>query len=219
MFVFCSFFADPFPYPLFRAPKHFTFCILQDLTFIPHCCHSFWILFMKSYFYATITMYMNIVHMRRNMMRLSRQNKILEIIRTNEVETQDQLLKLLRNAGYSVTQATVSRDIRELQLVKGQGKDGKYRYTAGNYDDRPISDRFIKIFRETTLSYSCAQNLIVVKTLPGCAGAAGEAIDTLSLEHIVGSVSGDNTLLIVVDSEENMPYITSELDRVLDSRE
>ena len=161
---------------------------------------------------------MNIVHMRRNMMRLSRQNKILEIIRTNEVETQDQLLKLLRNAGYSVTQATVSRDIRELQLVKGQGKDGKYRYTAGNYDDRPISDRFIKIFRETTLSYSCAQNLIVVKTLPGCAGAAGEAIDTLSLEHIVGSVSGDNTLLIVIDSEENMPYITSELDRVLDSR-
>ena len=95
-------------------------------------------------------------------MRLSRQNKILEIIKTNEVETQDQLLNLLRDAGYSVTQATVSRDIRELQLVKGQGKDGKYRYTSGNYDNRPISDRFVKIFRETTLSCACAQNLIVV---------------------------------------------------------
>ena len=95
-------------------------------------------------------------------MRLSRQNKILEIIKTNEVETQDQLLELLKQAGYNVTQATISRDIRELQLVKGQGKDGKYRYFAGNYDDRPISERFIKIFRETTLSYSCAQNLIVV---------------------------------------------------------
>ena len=116
---------------------------------------------MASYFYATITMYIIIGRMRRHTMRLSRQNKILEIIRTNEVETQDQLLNLLREAGYSVTQATVSRDIRELQLVKRQGKDGKYRYFAGNYDDRPISDRFIKIFRETTLSYSCAQNLSV----------------------------------------------------------
>lgn len=152
-------------------------------------------------------------------MRLSRHNKILEIIRTNDVETQDQLLSLLRDAGYSVTQATVSRDIRELQIVKGQGKDGKYRYIVGNYDNRPISERFVKIFRETTLSFSSAKNLIVVKTLPGCAGAAGEAIDTLSLEHMVGSVCGDNTMLIVVDDDENVPYITSELDRILNSRD
>ena len=152
-------------------------------------------------------------------MRLSRQNKILEIIKTNDVETQDQLLALLSQAGYSVTQATISRDIRELQLVKGQGKDGKYRYLAGNYDNRPISERFIKIFRETTLSYSCAQNLIVVKTLPGCAGAAGEAIDTLSLDHVVGSICGDNTMLVVVDHEDNVPYITAEFDKVLDSRD
>ena len=152
-------------------------------------------------------------------MRLSRQNKILEIIKTNDVETQDQLLALLSQAGYSVTQATISRDIRELQLVKGQGKDGKYRYLAGNYDNRPISERFIKIFRETTLSYSCAQNLIVVKTLPGCAGAAGEAIDTLSLGHVVGSICGDNTMLVVVDHEDNVPYITAEFDKVLNSRD
>ena len=156
---------------------------------------------------------------RRTCMRLSRQNKILEIIKTNDVETQDQLLALLSQAGYSVTQATISRDIRELQLVKGQGKDGKYRYLAGNYDNRPISERFIKIFRETTLSYSCAQNLIVVKTLPGCAGAAGEAIDTLSLDHVVGSICGDNTMLIVVDHEDNVPYITAEFDKVLNSRD
>ena len=85
-------------------------------------------------------------------MRLSRQNKILEIIKTNEVETQDQLLNLLRNAGYSVTQATVSRDIRELQLVKGQTRDGRYKYISGNYDNRPISERFIRIFKETIVS-------------------------------------------------------------------
>ena len=152
-------------------------------------------------------------------MRLSRQNKILEIIKTNEVETQDQLLTLLRDAGYNVTQATVSRDIRELQLIKGQTKEGKYKYISGNYDNRPISERFIKIFRETTLSYACAQNLIVVKTLPGCSGAAGEAIDCLSLEHIVGSVAGDNTLLVIVDNEANVPYITSEFDKILNTQE
>ena len=152
-------------------------------------------------------------------MRLSRQNKILEIIKTNEVETQEQLLALLKDAGYNVTQATVSRDIRELQLIKGQSKGGRYKYIAGNYDNRPISDRFIKIFRETTLSYDCAQNLIVIKTLPGCSGAAGEAIDCLSLEHIVGSVAGDNTLLVIVDATENVPYITSEFDKILSSRE
>ena len=152
-------------------------------------------------------------------MRLSRQNKILEIIKTNEVETQDQLLILLREAGYNVTQATVSRDIRELQLIKGQSKDGKYKYIAGNYDNRPISDRFIKIFRETTLSYDSAQNLIVVKTLPGCSGAAGEAIDCLCLDHIVGSVAGDNTLLVIADDASNVPYITSEFDNILSSQE
>ena len=152
-------------------------------------------------------------------MRLSRQNKILEIIKTNEVETQDQLLNLLRNAGYNVTQATVSRDIRELQLVKGQTRDGRYKYISGNYDNRPISDRFKRIFKETTVSWQSAQNLIVVKTLSGCSGAAGEAIDCLSLEHIVGSISGDNTLLVIVDREDNVGSVTAEFDRIMKSNE
>ena len=152
-------------------------------------------------------------------MRLSRQNKILEIIKTNEVETQDQLLELLRQSGYSVTQATVSRDIKELQLVKGQTRDGKYKYISGNYDNRPISERFVRIFRESVVSYQSAQNLIVVKTLSGCSGAAGEAIDTLSLNHIVGSVSGDNTLLIIVDDEKNVKEITDAIDRIINQTE
>ncbi len=148
-------------------------------------------------------------------MRLSRQNKILELIRTNEVETQEQLLNLLREAGYNVTQATVSRDIREMRLIKGQSKNGRYKYIAGNYDNRPISERFIRIFRESTLSYATAQNLIVVKTLSGCSGAAGEAIDCLSLDHIVGSISGDNTLLIIVDHEDNVPEVIGKLNGIL----
>ena len=152
-------------------------------------------------------------------MRVSRQNKILELIKTNEVETQEQLLNLLHEAGYNVTQATVSRDIRELQLIKGQSKDGQYKYIASNFDNRPISERFIRIFKETVLSYQSAQNLIVVKTLSGCAGAAGEAIDTLSLDHLVGSISGDNTLLIIVDHEDNVPYVTKEFDKIMDYQE
>ena len=152
-------------------------------------------------------------------MRLSRQNKILELIKTNEVETQDQLMTLLREAGYNVTQATVSRDIRELQLIKGQTRDGRYKYVTGNYDNRPISERFIRIFRESVLSYQSAQNLIIVKTLSGCSGAAGEAVDCLSLKHIVGSISGDNNLLIIVDNEENVPYVTSELDKIMENRD
>lgn len=151
-------------------------------------------------------------------MRLSRQNKILEIIKTNDVETQEQLLLLLHEAGYNVTQATVSRDIRELQLIKSQRKDGGYRYISGDYDNRPISERFIKIFRETTLSYQSAQNLIVVKTLSGCSGAAAEAIDCLNLEHIVGSIAGDNTLLLVVDDEKNVDSIIESFDNMMSAR-
>ena len=152
-------------------------------------------------------------------MRLSRQNKILEIIKENEVETQEQLLDLLSRAGYPVTQATISRDIKELQLIKGQTKDGRYKYIVSNYDNRPISERFIKVFRETTLSSQIAQNLILVKTLSGCSGAAGEAIDCLMLDHIVGSISGDNTLLVVVDSEKNVPLVTEEIDKILNNVE
>lgn len=147
-------------------------------------------------------------------MRVSRQNKILELIKTNEVVTQEQLLNLLKDAGYNVTQATVSRDIKELQLIKSQSRNGVSKYISTNYDDKPVSERFLKIFRETTLSYQSAQNLIVVRTLSGCGSAAGEAIDCLQLEHIVGSISGDNNLLIVVDQEKNVPAIIAEFDKI-----
>ena len=152
-------------------------------------------------------------------MRTSRHNKILEIIKTQEVETQDQLQDLLCKAGFKVTQATVSRDIKELQLIKGQSKSGKAKYVAGNYSDQPISDRFIKIFRETTLSWAPAQNLILVRTLPGCGNAAGEAVDCLELEHVIGSVCGDNTMLIVVDNEENVPTILEKFENLMSKTE
>ncbi len=151
-------------------------------------------------------------------MRYSRQNKILEIISNNDVETQDQLQDLLNKEGFSVTQATISRDIKELQLVKALAANGKYKYTVGKYDEQPISERFIKIFRETIISTSHAGNLIVVKTLSGCGNAAAEAIDCLELDHVVGSIAGDNTMLIIVDDEKNVPEILDFFNTMISKR-
>ena len=142
-------------------------------------------------------------------MRYSRQNKILVLIANNEIETQDKLAALLKNEGFEVTQATISRDIKELQLIKVLAASGKYKYAVSTHQDTPISDRFIKIFRETITSFASAQNLIVIKTLSGCGPAAGEAIDCIGLPHVVGSIAGDNTLLLIIDHEDNVEEILS----------
>lgn len=142
-------------------------------------------------------------------MRYSRQNKILELISNNEIETQDKLASMLRLEGFDVTQATISRDIKELQLIKILSPSGRYKYSVSAKQDAPISDRFVKIFRETIISFASAENLIVIKTLSGCGPAAGEAIDCIDLPHVVGSVAGDNTLLLVVDNKENVDEILS----------
>ncbi|MDO4395825.1 MAG: arginine repressor [Clostridia bacterium] len=148
-------------------------------------------------------------------MRYSRQNKILELITNNDIETQDKLVSMLKEEGFDVTQATISRDIKELQLIKTLSSSGKYKYAVSTNKDTPISDRFVKIFRETITSFASAQNLIVVKTLSGCGPAAGEAIDCIGLPHVVGSIAGDNTLLIIVDHEDNVESILSIFNEML----
>ncbi|MBP3815245.1 MAG: arginine repressor [Firmicutes bacterium] len=151
-------------------------------------------------------------------MRYSRQNKILELIANNEIETQEKLASMLRAQGFSVTQATISRDIKELQLVKVLSPSGKYKYAVSTQQDTPISDRFVKIFRETITSFSSAKNIIVIKTLSGCGPAAGEAIDNIGLPHVVGSVAGDNTLLMVVDDDEHVEDILSIFNNMLNKK-
>lgn len=147
-------------------------------------------------------------------MRYSRQNKILELITTNEIETQEQLCQLLKDAGYDVTQATVSRDIKELQLIKTLSANGRYRYSQLQGHGF-ISERFIKIFKETITKMTPAGNLLVVNTLSGCANAAAEAIDSVDLPHIVGSIAGDNTILLVVDKEENVSAVMCAFDEMM----
>lgn len=148
-------------------------------------------------------------------MRYSRQNKILDIINTHEVETQDKLVSLLRKSGYKVTQATISRDIKELQLIKTLSSTGKYKYTIGVSVDQPISDRFVKIFRETIQTVESSGNIIVVKTLSGCASAAGEAIDSLNFPNVIGSIAGDNTLLLVANDPSNVPALVSKFNEMI----
>ena len=124
------------------------------------------------------------------------------------------LCKLLRESGYDVTQATVSRDIKELQLVKTMSPTGKYKYVQ-HREEGPITNRFVKIFKETILSVEAAGNIIVVKTLSGCANAAAEAIDSLNMENIVGSVAGDNTVLAVVNDTKNIPELLNRFKELL----
>lgn len=148
-------------------------------------------------------------------MRIARQNKILELIENYEIETQDKLASMLCEYGFDVTQATVSRDIKELQLVKKLTPSGKYKYAVSESNDGPIPIRLIDIYRSTARSISKSGNIVLLKCLSGCANAAGEALDSMALEHVIGSVAGDNTLLLVVDDPENADSVVEILQGLL----
>ena len=148
-------------------------------------------------------------------MRYPRQDKIIELILENEVETQEKLAELLKESGFDVTQATVSRDIRELQLVKTLALSGKYKYTFPEQAVRQSTDRFTKVFEDTVQTVASSGNLIVIKTLTGCANAACEAIDSLDFPHILGTIAGDNTVLIVCDDPKNLVSLTARFKELL----
>ena len=148
-------------------------------------------------------------------MRISRQNKILELIENNEIETQEKLASVLREFGYEVTQATVSRDIKELQLVKTLSPSGKYKYSVSSSEDGPVPERLVEIYRSTVRSIAKSGNIILLKCISGCANAAGEALDTTDLKHVIGSVAGDNTLLLVIDDPANSDEVVDFLQSML----
>lgn len=148
-------------------------------------------------------------------MRLSRQNKILELIEKYEIETQEKLATMLCEYGYDVTQATVSRDIKELQLVKKLSSSGKYKYALSESTDGPIPPRLIDIYRSTVRSITKSGNIVLLKCLSGCANAAGEALDSMALDHVIGSVAGDNTLLLIIDDPANSDGVMTILQNLL----
>lgn len=148
-------------------------------------------------------------------MRYSRQNKILELISAQEVDTQEHLVELLKESGYHVTQATISRDIKDLQLIKSLSSSGRYKYAVGNNTEQPVNERLIQVFKDTILTVSFAGNMIVLKTLSGCANAAAEALDTLDMKNVVGSLAGDNTIFVLVNEASNVPALVNRFNDLL----
>ncbi len=149
-------------------------------------------------------------------MKVERRSFILDLISKREIETQEEILKHLKENGYQVTQATVSRDINQLKLVKIQNGKGGYKYAvgiSGNIDDDV--NRYRSIFSKTVLNIDYANNLVVVKCYVGMANAACAALDTMNHDGVVGTLSGDDTILIVMRTQEAACKLVEELRKVL----
>ena len=150
------------------------------------------------------------------MARASRQLKILEIISKYDIDTQEELVARLRDDGYSVTQATISRDIKDMNIIKTFTDDGRhYKYVAQQPKEPTTADKFIKIFRNTVISIRSAENLIILKTEQGSASAAAELIDRLEYEEILGVIAGDNTIFVAVDSVDHVDGVIDALENIL----
>ena len=146
-------------------------------------------------------------------MKNDRQTAVLQIIEETAVETQEQLMQLLAERGFACTQATVSRDIKQLHLYKEPCGGGRYRYaSSARSTGCEFNDRLQRILRECSLSVDCAQNLVVLKTMPGLASAAGAAFDAMDdLPAMIGCVCGDDTVLVVMRDEASAQSFCEEL--------
>lgn len=131
-------------------------------------------------------------------MKKSRHTKIVEIIENNVIETQEELAAKLKDSGFEVTQATVSRDIRELNLTKAPTGDGKQKYIVLKNDDRHLEGKYIRVLQDAFISMDMAQNILVVKTVSGMAMAVAAAIDSLKFHEVVGCIAGDDTIFVAV---------------------
>jgi transcriptional regulator of arginine metabolism len=149
-------------------------------------------------------------------MKSQRQAKIMEIISNRNVETQEQLLALLQGEGFRATQATISRDIKELRIVKELTSLGTYRYTTANNEvASSFSSRLNTIFRECVTGFDYAQNIIIIRTLPGLASAAGSAIDAMNMSMVVGSLAGDDTVMIVMRDNNSAAAFCGEIKNLI----
>lgn len=147
-------------------------------------------------------------------MKLKRQRKILEIIEHNEIETQDDLVKELNASGFMVTQATVSRDIRELYLTKTTGKSGKLCYSIPVNRMNTITEKYDRILREGFISCTAAKNLIVIKTAPGIAMAVAASLDALDWDEVVGCIAGDDTIFCAVHTDEEAEIVSNRIREI-----
>ena len=149
-------------------------------------------------------------------MKKERQNAVLKLITATDVETQNQLIEELAKVGIESTQATVSRDIKDLHLIKELTSRGTYRYAVSDRPDTQNNSQRLKtIFRESVISYTAAQNLVIIKTLPGLAPAACGTIDSLGIKNIVGSIAGDDTGFIAMHDATAAEKFCKEIEDML----
>lgn len=144
-------------------------------------------------------------------MKSGRQDMIISIISENDVETQEELARLLNESGYKVTQATVSRDIRGLKLTKTPGDSGRQRYIAPERNDSSVDRKYIHVLKDAILSIDKAENILVIKTVSGMAMAVAAAVDALNIPEIAGSIAGDDTIMCAVRTTEQVGSVIKDL--------
>ena len=149
-------------------------------------------------------------------MKTRRQSKILELIQKNDIETQEELSAYLVKEGYKVTQATVSRDIREMKLTKVALSNGRQKYVALGEAKDDLSEKYFRVFRDGFVSMDMAQNILVIKTVSGMANAVCAAIDAMQIHEIVGSVAGDDTIMCAIRTVEDTVAIMKKLRRIVE---
>ena len=149
-------------------------------------------------------------------MKTGRQSKIIEIIQKNEVETQEELSEFLVREGYSVTQATVSRDIRELKLTKISMNNGRQKYAILNDAPDDMSQKYARILRDGFVSMDMAQNILVIKTVSGMANAVCAALDSMQMQEIVGSIAGDDTIMCAIRTVEDTTALMKKITKIVE---
>ena len=149
-------------------------------------------------------------------MKTGRQSKIIEIIQKNEVETQEELSEFLVREGYSVTQATVSRDIRELKLTKIPMNNGRQKYAILNDAPDDMSQKYARILRDGFVSMDMAQNILVIKTVSGMANAVCAALDSMQMKEIVGSIAGDDTIMCAIRTVEDTTALMKKIKKIVE---
>ena len=148
-------------------------------------------------------------------MKTVRQVTILDIIEKNEIETQEELADALRQRGIQVTQATVSRDIKELRLLKVLTPMGTYKYATADKAENGLTDRFIRMLAESVLSVAASANMIVIKTLSGSAAVAAEALDSFHWPEVLGTIAGDNTIFMVVRTLDEVQAVVDRIQEMM----
>ena len=149
-------------------------------------------------------------------MKTKRQSRILELIRNNDIETQEELQSYLEREGFVVTQAPVSRDIRDMKLTKISTNGGRQKYIALNEASEDLSEKYVRVLKDGYVSMDMAQNILVIKTVSGMAGAVCASIDAMNIHEIVGSIAGDDTIMCAIRTTEDTVQIMKKLRKIIE---